>query len=153
MLGGAPARFLIQVTARSTDPGRDSQGGSMKRIEQDARNKLLRRRDELERLRRQNERMAGELDALQRTEPDLPDRASEVEAAQVAHRLSESERRELLEIEAALGRIAAGTFGLCESCGGAIGTQRLAALPETRFCIACMSERALHGHGHGGFAA
>ena len=38
---------------------------------------------------------------------------------------------------AALERIADGTFGRCETCGGAIGRQRLLALPAARFCIHC----------------
>ncbi len=45
--------------------------------------------------------------------------------------------RELAEIDAALGRIAEGTFGSCVRCGGAIGHQRLRAVPETPYCIAC----------------
>ena len=46
-------------------------------------------------------------------------------------------QRELLEIDAALARIAAGTYGRCESCGGAIGRDRLRALPEVRRCVNC----------------
>ena len=45
--------------------------------------------------------------------------------------------RELGEIESALARIAEGTFGTCEVCGGAIGRDRLRALPEARRCLAC----------------
>ncbi len=45
--------------------------------------------------------------------------------------------RELREIEAALARIADGTYGVCEVCGGAIGRDRLRALPATRRCLGC----------------
>lgn len=44
---------------------------------------------------------------------------------------------ELLELEAALARIDAGTWGRCERCGGAVGRDRLRALPETRVCLPC----------------
>ncbi len=44
---------------------------------------------------------------------------------------------ELGEIDAALARIAQGTFGICELCGGAIGRDRLRALPEVRRCLRC----------------
>jgi RNA polymerase-binding transcription factor DksA len=44
---------------------------------------------------------------------------------------------EILEIDAALARIAKGTFGMCEICGGAIGRDRLRALPEARRCLGC----------------
>jgi RNA polymerase-binding transcription factor DksA len=44
---------------------------------------------------------------------------------------------EISEIDAALGRIAAGTYGTCEICGHAIGRDRLRALPEVRRCVTC----------------
>jgi RNA polymerase-binding transcription factor DksA len=44
---------------------------------------------------------------------------------------------ELAETRAALERIALGKYGRCESCGGAIGRQRLLALPMVRYCISC----------------
>lgn len=44
---------------------------------------------------------------------------------------------ELPEIDAALARIAAGTYGACEECGGAIGRDRLRALPLVRHCLGC----------------
>jgi RNA polymerase-binding transcription factor DksA len=44
---------------------------------------------------------------------------------------------ELVETDAALERIEQGTFGRCETCGGAIGKQRLFAMPASRFCIHC----------------
>jgi DnaK suppressor protein len=46
-------------------------------------------------------------------------------------------RVRLSEIEAALGRLDAGTYGTCERCGGAIADARLAARPEARLCIDC----------------
>lgn len=44
---------------------------------------------------------------------------------------------ELQEIDAALERMDAGTWGRCETCGGAIGRGRLRALPEARHCLTC----------------
>ncbi len=70
-------------------------------------------------------------------EKDWTDVAADPEAAAVLHALSEKERRELEEIEAALARLADGTYGLCQSCGRAIGRQRLLAIPEARFCLEC----------------
>lgn len=46
-------------------------------------------------------------------------------------------RKELHEVLKALERIEAGTWGRCEQCSGAIGRDRLRALPETRTCIDC----------------
>jgi DnaK suppressor protein len=43
------------------------------------------------------------------------------------------------EIDAALGRIADGTYGACERCHQAIPKPRLKALPFARLCVACKS--------------
>ena len=44
---------------------------------------------------------------------------------------------ELRAIEYALGRINAGSYGVCQSCGGSIAKERLEAIPETPLCIDC----------------
>jgi len=46
-------------------------------------------------------------------------------------------QRHLEEIEAAIERLEAGTYGRCELCGEAIGRERLEARPAARICIAC----------------
>lgn len=45
--------------------------------------------------------------------------------------------QELHEVEDALSRIDAGTWGRCLQCGGAIGRDRLRALPDAKHCISC----------------
>jgi DnaK suppressor protein len=59
-------------------------------------------------------------------------------------------RRKLADVEDALGRLAAGSFGSCEQCGSAIPTGLLATVPETRYCPRCDAEpvraRAVAGH-------
>ncbi|WP_219996211.1 TraR/DksA family transcriptional regulator [Nocardioides humi] len=50
-------------------------------------------------------------------------------------------RRHLAEVEAALDRVAAGTYGTCERCGRPIAPARLEARPAARSCIACASAR------------
>ncbi|MCP3140091.1 TraR/DksA family transcriptional regulator [Pyxidicoccus xibeiensis] len=60
------------------------------------------------------------------------------EAVEVeAEVLTESERRELKDIEEALARIDKGAFGRCMQCGGAIGRHWLRAIPEARHCLTC----------------
>lgn len=51
--------------------------------------------------------------------------------------VDEATLRELREIDAAIERILSGTWGTCEKCGGAVGRDRLRALPEVRFCSNC----------------
>jgi RNA polymerase-binding transcription factor DksA len=44
---------------------------------------------------------------------------------------------ELQEVLHALTKMDAGTWGRCEKCSGAIGRDRLRAIPETRSCLDC----------------
>ncbi|MCS7046011.1 MAG: TraR/DksA C4-type zinc finger protein [Gemmataceae bacterium] len=41
------------------------------------------------------------------------------------------------EIEDALDRLRAGSFGFCEECGRAIPKGRLNVVPYTRYCVTC----------------
>ena len=43
------------------------------------------------------------------------------------------------EIDAALVKISAGTYGFCESCGNPVPKARLEALPHARLCVSCKS--------------
>ncbi|MGF9763696.1 TraR/DksA C4-type zinc finger protein [Microvirga sp. 0TCS3.31] len=51
-------------------------------------------------------------------------------------------RHHVDEVDAALDRVDAGTYGVCEVCGRDIGTPRLEALPAARLCIRCASARS-----------
>jgi len=63
------------------------------------------------------------------------------DSAQVAAEQGENKvlasqlRAELDEVEQALAKLEAGTYGRCETCGEAIGPDRLEAKPAARFCI------------------
>jgi DnaK suppressor protein len=50
-------------------------------------------------------------------------------------------RDTLSDIEDALTKIDAGTYGTCEQCGQPIGDARLEAMPAARLCIKCASAR------------
>ena len=51
--------------------------------------------------------------------------------------LVEGARHQLAEVDAAKARLADGTYGTCEECGGPIGEGRLEARPTARTCIRC----------------
>lgn len=52
-----------------------------------------------------------------------------------------SQRRTVLRmVEAALKRIADGSFGVCVACGEDIPSRRLEALPWTQFCLRCQEQ-------------
>jgi DnaK suppressor protein len=41
------------------------------------------------------------------------------------------------EIGRALARMDLGTYGRCEACGAPIARERLEAIPQARYCVAC----------------
>jgi len=47
----------------------------------------------------------------------------------------------LRETEEALGKLDAGTYGLCENCGNGIAPARLEAMPMARLCIDCANDQ------------
>jgi DnaK suppressor protein len=73
--------------------------------------------------------------------PDLGDQASAVTDQNFMLRLKEREQRLLKKIDEALDRMASGTFGVCESCGGEISIKRLKARPVTTLCIECKTKQ------------
>ena len=77
-------------------------------------------------------------------EPTLEDRESELEESaqkdrmtRLESRLTERGQTLLRQIDDALERIDAGTFGECERCGNDIGQGRLKAMPTAALCIDC----------------
>ncbi|HEV7640026.1 MAG TPA: TraR/DksA C4-type zinc finger protein [Gaiellaceae bacterium] len=69
------------------------------------------------------------------TDNHLGDTATAMYDRELDEGLEEGARETLAEIDAALQRIEAGTYGVCEVCGKSIGAERLSALPWTRLCI------------------
>lgn len=56
---------------------------------------------------------------------------------ETAQSLSNHARKLLQEIDDALRRMDAGTYGVCENCGERIEPERLEALPYARLCLEC----------------
>ncbi|MGI9021742.1 MAG: TraR/DksA family transcriptional regulator [Acidimicrobiales bacterium] len=55
--------------------------------------------------------------------------------------LATSLQESLDEVTEAIGKLDAGTYGLCETCGKSITAARLEAKPAARNCIECASRR------------
>jgi RNA polymerase-binding protein DksA len=77
---------------------------------------------------------------------DLAGRVADTAEAAVADLLvdldaamTDRDVRELREVEAALARMADGSFGACSDCGGEIQTARLRANPSAARCIGCQT--------------
>lgn len=72
------------------------------------------------------------------------DEASELEKRMALEkRLEES----LNEVEHALQKYEAGTYGLCDSCGKAIEQARLEAIPQASLCLNCKASQAKDAKG------
>lgn len=75
---------------------------------------------------------------LDETPPqDWEDRASEREGDEVLEDLGSAGLTELRMIEAALGRMEAGEYGICVNCGEEISPARLDAVPHAARCRHC----------------
>jgi RNA polymerase-binding transcription factor len=72
---------------------------------------------------------------------DTYDLASEERDREISFILSDREREKLVAIQEALERIEDGSYGICESCESDIAPGRLEALPFTRLCVSCQSDR------------
>ncbi len=100
----------------------------MSRIEAEALELLLRRR-----------RSLSQGSSYKPVAGDPAARWADYETA--ADAVTEGVRRELRDIDAALVRIQEGRYGDCLACGGPMGLQRLRAIPEARYCLACSGQR------------
>jgi DnaK suppressor protein len=90
------------------------------------------------------ERLAEEMGAFLTARRDSPtDDEHDPEGPTLAFERSQSQamlaqsRQHLAEIDAALSRIATGTYGRCVGCGGDIALGRLQARPHAGLCITC----------------
>lgn len=80
-------------------------------------------------------------DDLMRTttplEQDFAEQAVQRENDEVLSQLETSARAEIARIDRALAKVAQGTYGVCEACGGEIDPARLAVLPDASRCVRC----------------
>ena len=88
---------------------------------------IARSRLEAERRRLEETRRAA-LDLVSGT-------TEEAAVPEVDSSVLQSVEAELAEIEAALGRVDAGTYGTCELCGEPVSDGRLEAMPAARYCV------------------
>ena len=87
-------------------------------------------------VRERDERSEAARASLERGGTDAIDVASEQTEHENLMAEIMQEETELAEVEAALDRIAKGTYGICEVTGEPIGEERLRAVPWTRLSVA-----------------
>ncbi|KAA1188516.1 TraR/DksA family transcriptional regulator [Pseudohalioglobus sediminis] len=76
-------------------------------------------------------------DVTQGHSGDSAEQAQERENDEVVDAIGNETRQSLHDIQVALDKIAEGTYGECEKCGGEIGEGRLKAIPEAALCVNC----------------
>ncbi len=111
------------------------------------------------RLQSEQERLARELEQLRASVRPAEERREgspfgkreeeATEAAELETRLELEKRlmEQLAEVEHALAKFEAGTYGLCDSCGKPIDPARLEALPQASLCLECKASQAKNAKG------
>lgn len=94
----------------------------------DLREQLLFRREQLRRIA--SEQRAG----ASRRRPSAA-------RAEVRVALAASARMVLVDVEAALERLAEGRYGSCHLCRRPVGRERLMIVPQARYCARCQQVR------------
>jgi DnaK suppressor protein len=89
--------------------------------------------DELSRQQELSKKLAGDL------QPEIEEQAQTEVVSGITEALEERHQDRLGNIDEALARIEAGTYGKCQNCRRPIGEERLEANPTTTFCGDCAS--------------
>lgn len=74
---------------------------------------------------------------IQPLSPNFSEQASDLEALATNESREVQQIHEAEQIMAALARIEAGTYGVCDNCGADIAPARLIAQPTATRCINC----------------
>jgi len=98
------------------------------------REKLLKERQEIfEWLRR----FESDWQSLEERDIELEEGAQKAALTSLYNQLDQRRQDELEEIDLALCRMAAGSYGICENCHKLISLKRLEVVPTTRLCRKC----------------
>lgn len=103
-------------------------------------------------LEEEKNRVAGRINELRAQDPfSDPDRANDNAASDAEANEESSHDRfaalvlqltgQVVQIDDALSRIAAGTYGFCTNCTDMIDTDRLSILPTATLCLACEQKK------------
>lgn len=110
--------------------------------------KLVKQREDL--LSEAENTLTTKINAEKESFPDPTDQAVAELDSNFLLRLRGREQKLLKKIDEAISRIDSGTYGVCESCGGQIGTKRLEARPVTTLCIDCKTRQEEEEKIHAG---
>lgn len=103
---------------------------------------LLTRRDEVQ---KQISKTTHEYVEKDEMLADAVDQAAAETDLNMAMQMKNRDREIIVQIDEALRRLEAGSFGECESCGEDIAEARIKAFPFTTLCIDCKSQQESEG--------
>lgn len=63
--------------------------------------------------------------------------------------VSDIHRQQITDLDGAMARLEAGTYGFCEDCGADIPPERLSVAPYAPCCVVCQARREGPGHPPG----
>ena len=72
---------------------------------------------------------------------DFVDLAQEVAIQEDREAVLDVLRRDMKAFDQAWQKAEAGTYGVCEDCGGGISAERLEFMPEATLCVPCQARR------------
>jgi RNA polymerase-binding transcription factor len=111
-----------------------------KELLEDERRRVL---DAIEYLHKENPGSIEDETEDETTDDHIAETATVTLDREIDYTLEENSEHVLAEIDGALARIEAGTYGVCLNCGKPIAEERLAAIPWATYCIDC--KRILEG--------
>jgi DnaK suppressor protein len=71
----------------------------------------------------------------------MADQGTDAMEREKAFLFASVKKRRVEEIDQALARLEAGTFGVCESCGQPIPPKRLERVPDASLCVSCKEKQ------------
>lgn len=104
--------------------------------EEAIRHRLIAERAELEQISREAADLRAPVDLDQQSVGRLS-RMDSLQVQAMARATEERRRQRIAQIDAALKRLEAGTYGECVVCGEAIAPKRLELDPAVPTCVAC----------------
>lgn len=85
-------------------------------------------------------RLQSAMRELSAAQVEFVEEAQETHASERYEQLDQHGQKLMKEIDLALYKIAAGSYGICEACGNFVNLKRLYAIPWTRLCVEDASE-------------
>ncbi len=106
---------------------------------QELKNMLLERKQAILRKMQQYYQESQEMET--NIAQDAVDKAESSYTKEFLLSLTDAEREQLSQIQAALRRLEKGEYGICQSCGQPINKKRLKIIPWTSLCINCQEKK------------